>query len=272
MAFLLLSKSIKDDVGVAMPLDFKKEYKDLYVPKAKPAFVDVPSMTFFAVAGTGDPNEPDGAYAKAIELLYGLSYTVKMSKMGPWQPEGYFDYVVPPLEGLWWAGAGAFDGASIADKSALSWVSLIRQPDFVTPEVFAWACAELTKKKPALADVCEKAPEGYAEGVPCLVRFAEGLCVQVMHRGPYDDEPASVAKLSAYMQDEGLSCDIAAGSESPAGHEASRAFDAAVVLAALDAEGAVPSVRLHHEIYLGDPRRTKPENLKTVIRHPVRWA
>lgn len=252
-----------------MPFDFKKECKDLYMPKANPVFVEVPPMTFLAVAGTGDPNESDGAYAQAIELLYGLSYTVKMAKMGTWQPEGYFDYVVPPLEGLWWAGEGAFDGARIVDKSALSWVSLIRQPDFVTFGVFAWACAELARKKPALAEVCEAIRGGCAEGVPRLLRFAEGPCVQVMHRGPYDNESASVAKLSAYMQDEGLSCDIAAGGESPAGHAAQVAFDAPSVLAALDANGAVPDIRLHHEIYLGDPRRTKPENLKTVIRHPV---
>lgn len=147
-----------------MPLDFKKEYKDLYMPKAKPVFIEVPPMTFFAVAGTGNPNEPDGAYAKALELLYGLSYAVKMSKMGAWQPEGYFDYVVPPLEGLWWAGAAAFDGTSIVDKGALSWVSLIRQPDFVTPEVFAWACAELAKKKPSLTEACERASGDMRKG------------------------------------------------------------------------------------------------------------
>ncbi len=253
-----------------MPFDFKKEYKDLYAPKAEPAFVDVSPMTFFAVAGTGDPNESDGVYAKAIELLYGLSCTVKMSKMGSWQPRGYFDYVVPPLEGLWWAGAGAFDGASIVDKRALSWVSLIRQPDFVTPEVFAWACAELARKKPALVEPCEAACGGRAERIPCLIRFAEGPCVQATHRGSYDGELATVAKLTAYAQEEGLLCDIASGGESPMGHPAQAAFDAAAVLAALDAHGAVPSIRLHHEIYLSDPRRSKPENLKTVIRHPVR--
>ena len=252
-----------------MPFDFKKECKDLYMPKANPVLVEVPPMTFLAVAGTGDPNDPGGAYAQAIELLYGLSYTVKMSKMGAWQPEGHFDYVVPPLEGLWWAGAGVFDGASIVDKRALSWVSLIRQPDFVTPDVFAWACAELARKKPALAEACEKASEEYADGVPRLVRFAEGPCVQIMHRGPYDDEPETIAKLTAYMRDEKLTCDIAEGGESPEGHEAACVFDAAAVLAALDANGAVPGMRLHHEIYLSDPRRTKPENLKTVIRHPV---
>lgn len=253
-----------------MPFDFKKEDKGLYAPKTEPAFVDVPSMTFFAVAGTGDPNEPDGAYAKAVELLYGLSYTVKMSKMGPWQPEGYFDYVVPPLEGLWWAGAGAFDGASVVDKRALSWVSLIRQPDFVTSETFAWVCAELAKKKPALADACKAACGVRAEGVPRLVRFAEGPCVQIMHRGSYDSEPATVAKLTAYVQEEGLLCDIAAGGESPRGHSAQGSFDAAAALAAFDVDGGAPSMRLHHEIYLGDPRRTKPESLKTVLRHPVR--
>lgn len=261
-----------NEKGAFMPFDFKKEYKDLYMPKVNPVFVEVPPMTFLAVAGTGDPNEPDGAYSKALELLYGLSYTVKMSKMGAWQPEGYFDYVVPPLEGLWWAGAGAFDGTSIVDKRALSWVSLIRQPDFVTPDAFAWACTELAKKKPALAEACEAASGGHAEGVPRLVRFAEGPCVQIMHRGPYDDEPETIAKLTAYMQDEKLTCDIAEGGESPEGHAAAGAFDAAAVLAALDANGAVPGIRLHHEIYLGDPRRTRPENLKTVIRHPVRRA
>lgn len=246
-----------------MAFDFKKEYRDLYVPKNEPAYVDVPAMTFAAVAGTGDPNEVGGAYQQAMELLYGLSYTIKMSKKGTWQPEGYFDYVVPPLEGLWWAGAGAFDGRAIGNKDALFWVSLIRQPDFVTPDVFEHACGILAAKKPALAEPLER-------GDLRLVRFAEGPCVQVMHRGPYDDEPATVAALSAFIADQGLAVAIAEGGESPEGHASTRAFDAEAVLAALDADGAVPDVRLHHEIYLGDPRRTKPERLKTVIRHPVR--
>lgn len=246
-----------------MAYDFKKEFRDLYQPKAKPSFVDVPAMTFAAVAGTGDPNEEGGAYSRALELLYAFSYAVKMSKMGDWQPEGYFDYVVPPLEGLWWGGAGAFDGASIADKSALSWVSLIRQPDFVTPESSPRLLEMVAAKKPALA-------EELASGMLRLVRFAEGPCAQVMHRGPYDDEPATVAALSAFIAEQGFATDIAAGGESPEGHRTTAAFDAKIVLAALDADGAVPSVRLHHEIYLGDPRRTKPEKLRTVIRHPVR--
>lgn len=160
-----------------MAYDFKKEYRDLYVPKARPSLVDVPAMTFAAMAGTGDPNEEGGAYQRALGVLYGFSYTVKMAKMGDWQPEGYFDYVVPPLEGLWWAGSGAFDGASIADKGALSWVSLIRQPDFVTPEAFERACGIMVAKKPELADAVE-------EGELRLVRFAEGPCAQIMHKGP----------------------------------------------------------------------------------------
>ena len=246
-----------------MAYDFKREFRDLYQPKARPSLVDVPAMTFAAVAGTGDPNEAGGTYARAMELLYAFSYAVKMSKKGSWQPEGYFDYVVPPLEGLWWGGEGAFDGASIGDKSALSWVSLIRQPDFVTPDVFSRVCEKVAEKRPALADAL-------ASGGLRLVRFAEGPCAQVMHVGPYDDEPATIASLSAFIAEKNLVTDIAEGGESPEGHEATRAFDAEALLGALDSNGAVPPVRFHHEIYLGDPRRTSPENLRTVIRHPVR--
>lgn len=228
-----------------MAFDFKKEYRDLYLPKTKPALIDVPAMTFVAVAGSGNPNEENGAYADALGLLYGFSFTVKMAKMGDWQPEGYFDYTVPPLEGLWWGGG--FDGVRIADKDVLNWVSMIRQPDFVTPEVFAWAAEQVAAKKPGL-DVSRAR----------LVRFAEGPCAQVMHVGPYDDEPATIEAMEAFIAASGHMDDIA----DPA--------DGDALLAALDADGAVPAVRLHHEIYLGDPRRTKPENLKTVIRHPVR--
>lgn len=248
-----------------MAYDFKREYRDLYVPKTTPALIDVPAMTFVAVAGTGDPNAEGGAYQEALGLLYAFSYTAKMLKMGPWQPEGYFDYVVPPLEGLWWAGDGAFDGSHIAEKDALSWVSLIRQPDFVTPEVFERVCDMVAQKKPELGPAL-------AAGELRLVRFAEGPCAQVMHKGPYDEEPATIARLSAFVAEKGLVPDIASGGESPEGHVATAAFDGGALLAALDAGGAVPTVRLHHEIYLGDPRRTKPENLKTVIRHPVRPA
>lgn len=232
-----------------MAFDFKKEYKDLYLPKTKPELIDVPPMSFIAVAGTGNPNEENGSYAGAMGLLYAFSYTVKMSKMGAWQPDGYFDYTVPPLEGLWWTSDEAFDGQRILDKDALSWISLIRQPDFVTPEVFAWAAERVAAKKPEL-DLRRAR----------LVRFAEGPCAQIMHKGPYDDEPATIAQMEEFVAASRMVDDIG----NPASSEA--------MLDALDAHGGVPAVRLHHEIYLGDPRRTKPENLKTVIRHPVKPA
>lgn len=175
-----------------------------------------------------------------------------MSKMGDWQPEGYFDYVAPPLEGLWWGGEGAFDGTGVADKAALSWVSLIRQPDFVTPGTLPAIREMAAEKKPDLAGALES-------GKLRLVRFSEGRCAQSMHRGPYDEEGATISKLAAFIGAQSLRLDI-----SEVG--GSRLRD---ILGALDCDGGVPSVRLHHEIYLGDPRRTRPENLRTVIRHPV---
>ena len=171
-----------------MAFDFKKEYKDLYLPKTKPELIDVPPMSFIAVAGTGNPNEENGSYAGAMGLLYAFSYTIKMSKMGAWQPDGYFDYTVPPLEGLWWTSDEAFDGQRILEKDALSWISLIRQPDFVTPEVFAWAAEQVAAKKPEL-DLRRAR----------LVRFAEGPCAQIMHKGPYDDEPATIAQMEEFV-------------------------------------------------------------------------
>ena len=245
-----------------MAFDFKKEFKDLYVPKSKPALIEVPAMTFVAVAGNGNPNEEEGAYKQALGLLYAFSYSVKMTKMGNWQPEGYFDYVVPPLEGLWWAGEGTFDGGTLVDKDKLSWISLIRQPDFVTPVVFEKICEQITVKKPNLKNQIE-------QGDLKLVRFSEGLCAQVLHRGSYDDEASSVAKLSAFIDEQGYKTDIAEGGESPVGHRATKEFDPDAMLMALNVQGNVPALRLHHEIYLGDPRRTKPENLRTVIRHPI---
>lgn len=178
-----------------------------------------------------------------------MAFGIKMSKMGDWQPDGYFDYVVPPLEGLWWTGTSGFDGRRITDKKALRWISLIRQPDFVTPGVFSWARDQLSIKKPEL-DTSRAH----------LVSFSEGLCVQAMHRGPYDDEPATMDLMRAFVSASGHVEDISDPSSETA------------VLDALDAEGGIPAIRLHHEIYLGDPRRTKPENLRTVVRHPVRPA
>ena len=248
-----------------MAYDFKRAFRDLYQPKAKPELVDVPAMTFAAVAGSGDPNEEGGRYQRALGLLYAFSYTVKMSKRGTWQPEGYFDYVVPPLEGLWWAGAGAFDGASIADKGALSWVSLIRQPDFVTPNVLDRVRADVAKKKPELAEALDA-------GELRLVRFAEGPCVQMLHVGPYDTEPETIAALSAFVASEGLAVDIAEGG-ALGDLDGNVPFDSGLQGRERgDRDGAVPEVRLHHELYLGDPRKTTPERLRTVIRHPVKMV
>ena len=208
-------------------LDYKKVYKDLYMPKTKPMLIDVPEMTFIMVDGMGDPNTCV-EYKNALEILYGLSFSIKMSKMSGHQPEGYFEYVVPPLEGFWWTAGEPFDGINVKDKNKLLWTSMIRQPEFVTPEVFQWAREELAKKKPEVDSKIAR-----------LVQFTEGQCAQMMHIGSYDDEPATMKELDQFIQ------------------ESSYASD-------LNAE------RKHHEIYLSDPRRTAPEKLKTVIRHPIR--
>ena len=207
-------------------LDYKKEYKDLYQPAAKPSLIDVPEMRFFAVDGAGDPNTSP-AYAEAMEILYGLSFTVKMSKMNGTQPDGYFEYVVPPLEGRWFADGVSFNGLNVSDKNKFKWVSMIRQPEFVTEEVFGWAKEILAKKKPQL-DLSKAR----------FMTFTEGLCVQIMHKGSYDSEPESIMKLKRFAGENGLTEDFSAE-------------------------------RLHHEIYLSDPRKCAPERLRTVIRHPV---
>ena len=206
--------------------DFKKEYKELYLPKAEPELIDVPEMVFIMVDGKGDPNT-GAAYKTAIEILYGLSYSIKMSKMGGKQPNGYFEYVVPPNEGLWWGEDGYFDGTNIIDKDKLCWTSMIRQPEFVTVDVFESAKQALSKKRPELDLSLSR-----------LVSFTEGLCAQIMHTGSYDDEPATIGKLEQFITESGYSNDISEN-------------------------------RKHHEIYLNDPRKTAPEKLKTVIRHPI---
>ncbi|MDD5933978.1 MAG: GyrI-like domain-containing protein [Clostridiales bacterium] len=208
--------------------DFKKEYKDLYMPKATPAIIEVPEMVFITVDGKGNPNTSE-EYKNAMEVLYGLSYSIKMSKMNGTQPDGYFDYVVPPLEGLWTIAEQGinFDGRMIVDKEKFVWTSMIRQPEFVTEEVFEKAKDVLLKKKPEIDLSTTR-----------LVRWTEGLCVQIMHYGPYDTEPADIKLMDKYVLEHGYKNDI-------------------------------NEVRRHHEIYLGDPRKTKPENLRTVIRHPI---
>ena len=208
-------------------LDYKKEYKDLYQPSARPSIIEVPAMLFITVEGSGDPNT-SAAYQEAMEILYGLSFTIKMSKMNGTQPEGYFEYVVPPLEGLWYTDGGCFDGVNVTDKNLFRWISMIRQPEFVTEAVFETAKEALAKKKPDLD--LSKAK---------FVRMEEDLCVQVMHKGPYDNEPETIEKMKQYVKENGYEEDFS-------------------------------NTRLHHEIYLSDPRRCAPERLRTVIRHPVR--
>ena len=208
-----------------MSFDFKKEYKEFYMPKNKPGIVSVPGMNYIAVRGQGDPNLEGGEYKQAIELLYGIAYTIKMSKKGDHQIEGYFDYVVPPLEGFWWQDG--IDGVDYAHKESFHWISVIRLPDFVTRDDFGWAVKEAERKKKTDFSKVE------------FLTYDEGLCVQCMHIGPYDDEPATVELMHAFMEEQGYVLDI-------------------------------NDRRLHHEIYLSDARKVAPEKLKTVIRHPIR--
>lgn len=210
-----------------MAFDFKKEYKEFYLPPRKPGIITVPVMNFLAVRGSGDPNLEDGEYKQAINLLYGVAFTIKMSKMGDHRIAGYFDYVVPPLEGFWWQDGVA--GVDYARKADFQWISVIRLPDFVTRDEFTWAIGEATRKKKADFSAVE------------YLTIDEGLCVQCMHVGPYDDEPATVELMHDFAAEEGFALDI-----TPTRH--------------------------HHEIYLSDARRVAPEKLKTVIRHPVRKA
>jgi len=209
-------------------LDFKKEYKDLYLPKTFPATVDVPEMTFIAVDGKGDPNTEGGEYQQAIQALYALTYAIKMSKMGDQKPEGYFEYVVPPLEGFWQIeGDAEFDAAQ---KDKFVWTSVIRQPEFVDQKVFDWACGQITSKKPEI-DISKAR----------LMTFTEGLCVQCMHVGSYDSEPATIAKINEFIGQNGFAGDFS-------------------------------QERRHHEIYLGDPRKVEEDKRRTVIRHPIKRA
>lgn len=210
---------------IKMPFDYKKEFKEFYMPKAKPKIVNVPKMNYIAVRGKGDPNEEGGNYKTAVGILYAVAYTIKMSKMGDHKINGYFDYVVPPLEGFWWQDG--IEGVDYKHKETFNWISVIRLPDFVTEADFVWAVETATTKK----------------GIDCscaeFLTIEEGLCVQIMHHGSYDDEPASVDLMHKFIQENGYELDF---TES----------------------------RLHHEIYLSDPRKCAAEKLKTVIRHPIK--
>lgn len=211
-------------------IDFKKEYKDLYLPKTKPMIINVPKMNFVAVSGIGDPNELNGEYQKAMQILYGITFTIKMSKMSGDTPAGYFDYVLPPLEGLWNIDLNEISDFGIADKSKFKWISMIRLPIYVNEEVFEWAKEKLKQKHPEIDYSNTK-----------LLIFEEGLCAQIMHIGPFDEENKTINILNNYIMDNGYEED----------------FD-------------IKKNRYHHEIYLSDPRKSKKENLKTVIRHPIK--
>ena len=210
-----------------MPFDYKKEYKELYLPKNLPQIVEVPQMNYAAIRGKGDPNSEESGYKAAIEVLYAISYTLKMSYKGPHTINGFFEYVVPPLEGFWYMEGT--DGVDYLRKKDFCWISVIRLPDFVTKEDFIWAKKEAERKKKIDASKAE------------FITVAEGLCVQMMHMGSYDSEPKSVAEMDEFIEKNGYKNDFS-------------------------------DERMHHEIYLSDPRKTPEEKRKTVIRHPIAAA
>lgn len=208
-----------------MAFDFKKEYKEFYMPKNKPEIVTVPQANYIAVRGKGNPNEIDGAYQKAISILYAVAYTLKMSYKTEHKIEGFFEYVVPPLEGFWWQDN--VDGIDYADKAAFNWISVIRLPEFITQKDFEWAVETASEKKKLDCSSAE------------FLTVDEGLCVQIMHIGAFDDEPQTVTLMDEYI--------------------AQNAY-----------ENDITESRLHHEIYLSDARKVAPEKWKTVIRHPIK--
>lgn len=208
-----------------MPFDYKKEYKEFYMPPKKPTIVEVPKMNFIAVRGKGNPNEEDGEYSKAVGLLYGIAYTLKMSYKGYYKIKDYFQYVVPPLEGFWWQEG--IKGVDYSNKDSFKWISIIRLPDFISKEDFDWAIEEATRKKKIDYSKVE------------FLTYEEGLAVQCMHIGPYDDEPKTVEAMHKFALENGYQIDI-------------------------------NEERYHHEIYISDPRKCDISRLKTVVRHPIK--
>ncbi len=210
-----------------MAFDYKKEYRDLYMPKTVPDVVDVPEINYISVCGSGNPNEPDGEYQKAVGMLYAVAYTLKMSYKTDYHIDGFFEYVVPPLEGLWWTDCE--ERGDFSDKSAFRWKAMIRLPEFVKTDDVGWAKSLVSRKK----------------GIDCsplsFMTMHEGLCVQIMHIGPYDTEPVSLAVVDRFLHDNGYVKDIS-------------------------------EYRRHHEIYLSDPRKSRPDKIKTVIRIPIRQS
>lgn len=210
-----------------MAFDFKKELKEFYMAKNKPEIIKVPKANYLAVRGKGDPNEEGGAYQQAIGVLYAVAYTLKMSYKTDHKIEGFFEYVVPPLEGFWWQDH--VEGVDYSNKSRFNWISVIRLPDFITKADFEWAVETAAKKKKLDCSSVE------------FMTIDEGLCVQIMHTGPFDEEPSTVALMDAFLEQNGYRNDFS-------------------------------EARLHHEIYITDARRVPPEKWKTVIRHPIKKA
>lgn len=208
-----------------MAFEFKKDYKEFYVPKTKPEIIEVPEFKYVAVRGQGDPNEEGGTYKQAVAVLYAIAYTLKMSYKGTYKIEGFHEYVVPPLEGFWWQTD--IEGVDYSDKSSFCFISMIRLPDFVEIEDFKWAVNQVEEKKKIDCSLAE------------FFVHKEGLCVQMMHIGPFDEEPETVAMMDQYLLDNGFENDFS-------------------------------DDRMHHEIYLSDPRKSDPAKRKTVIRHPIR--
>ena len=208
-----------------MAFDFKKEYKEFYMSKSVPEIVTVPKANYIAVRGMGDPNQEGGAYQSAVSILYAVAYTLKMSYKTDYRIEGFFEYVIPPLEGFWWQEG--VDGIDYGDKSTFHWISVIRLPEFVTKKDFDWAVEEAARKKKLDCSLAE------------FLTIEEGLCVQIMHIGPFDTEPSTVALMDQYIAENGYANDMNEN-------------------------------RLHHEIYLSDARKAAPEKWKTIIRHPIR--
>ena len=208
-----------------MAFDFKKEYKEYYLPKNKPEIVTVPKANYITVRGKGDPNEEGGSYQKAIGVLYAIAYTLKMSYKTDYRIEGFYEYVVPPLEGFWWQEG--IEGIDYTDKSTFNWISVIRLPEFISKADFEWAVKTAEQKKKMDCSLAE------------FLTMEEGLCIQIMHIGPFDNEPATVELMDMYLAENGYENDFSKD-------------------------------RLHHEIYLSDARKVNPEKWRTVIRHPIR--
>ena len=207
-----------------MTFDFKKEYKEYYQPKKKPEIINIPSFNFIAVRGKGNPNEENGMYQQAISVLYAVAYTLKMSYKTDHKIEGFYEYVVPPLEGFWWQEDEK--NVDYLNKEKFHWISVIRLPDFISKKDFDWAVEKASMKKKI---DCSKVE---------FFTFEEGLCVQMMHYGSFDEEEATVEIMNQYLQEKGYRNDF-------------------------------NKSRLHHEIYLSDARKVAPEKWRTVIRHPI---